>query len=171
MVRSAAGAGHNRDMAVRGDNAFGEWLRGLMDKHRLTLRGARARTGMAHTTLQDLLYGRRPTVETVVRIARGFHEDVPNALRLAGYDEFADMWQPESSADGAVRESDLSYEALPDDEQEVVSYYHGLADALKPAALAQLKALYEAAPRDPEAGRTHGKRAEDGQDESGGTGA
>lgn len=85
-------------MGVAYNNEFGDWLREIMAQHGITsTRAVRQRVKVSHTTIDDILHGSRPTVETVMKIAVGFHEDLKEALLLAGYDEMAEQVKTDSA--------------------------------------------------------------------------
>lgn len=79
---------------ARYDNAFGKWLKGVLEEHNISSsRQAKIRTGIAHTTIESLIHGTQPNVNTVVRIAEAFHADIGECLRLAGHEDVASAWQ------------------------------------------------------------------------------
>lgn len=153
-------------MRVRHNNTFGEFLTKLMEMHGITSsRQARIRTGISHTTIEALLAGTQPSVETALRIASGFKADQVEALRAAGFDELADDMQ--AGIERAITEAraanvsendttELTYEPLDHDEEEVVSFYRGMAPTMRPAAKAALKAMLDAMP-DAEDWPTYGR--------------
>lgn len=113
------------------NNTFGEWLKSKMDEHGLkSSRNVRPRTGVSHTTIDDILAGTRPSVETAIKIARGFNESIPAVLLLAGYDDIVEAWDnphsltiKEQSSDYTVYPEWLGYAGkllatLPEKEQE-----------------------------------------------------
>lgn len=106
-----------------------------MERHGLTARGQRVRTGIAHSTLTNWKHGVRPGVEAVVQFARGLGEDVGEALRAAGYTDLSnerlvqDSDAAEKAAqDTAARAADilrLDFERLFRDRTErPQDYYH-----------------------------------------------
>jgi transcriptional regulator with XRE-family HTH domain len=155
-----------RIMGVVYNNEFGEWLRELLAGHGITSsRQVRQRTGISHTTIDDILKGTRPSVETAIRIATGFGEDISRALQLAGYDDIVAAWQgsgeaekpgSEEPVEATGGEQRLSYEPV-EDEAELVSYYRGLPPTLRPAAKATVKALHDAV-REASEPTTYGRR-------------
>lgn len=70
----------------KSNQAFAERVQQLLNKHGLSLRGQRVRTGVSHVTVQAMLQGVVPQMETVVAWAQGFGEDVNEWLILAGYE-------------------------------------------------------------------------------------
>lgn len=113
------------------NNAFGEWLKKIFEEHHITSsRQARPRTGIAHTTLEDILKGRQPNVVTTLKIAKGFNLNVEEALRKAGHDEVAALWKGRDNLEtrSEIREQRVSY-LIPDDmseeEREVLLFYRG----------------------------------------------
>ena len=80
---------------TRYNNDFGEWLAWLMEDRGITSsRQVTNRTDVSHTTIEDIVKrGRRPTLETAIKVALGFGEDVVAAVRRAGYDEIADAME------------------------------------------------------------------------------
>lgn len=57
-----------------------------MEEHGLSLRGQRPRTGLSHVTVQQMMDGVVPQMESVVAFARGFGLNVNEWLELAGYE-------------------------------------------------------------------------------------
>jgi transcriptional regulator with XRE-family HTH domain len=91
------------------NNAFGEWLRELMAARGITSsRQMRIKTGLSHTTIDDIIHGARPAVGTAIIIASKFHEPITDALRLAGYDDIAA--QIEAGNTQSVKEAGQAYE-------------------------------------------------------------
>jgi len=81
-------------MHVRLNNALAEWAGALMQEHgNLSLRQAEIRTGVHYGTVKGLLEGRQPNAETIIRFALGFNASVPEALRVAGFDDLAHAWE------------------------------------------------------------------------------
>lgn len=64
---------------------FGRWVLAVLKKHGSSLRSQRQRTKLAHTTVMNWLQDTQPSMQGVTAFARGFDEDVDEALRLAGY--------------------------------------------------------------------------------------
>lgn len=73
------------------NRSLGQWLDERMKYEHLSLRQAAAKTGLSHTTIQDILKGEvRASPETIKSLARGFGGDSSTALELhllvlAGY--------------------------------------------------------------------------------------
>ena len=71
-------------------HSVGRWLKQRCQKEHLSLRQAAARTGLSHSTIQDIIEGRRPLPETIGKLAQGLGGDGSLALEdrlmvLAGY--------------------------------------------------------------------------------------
>lgn len=149
-------------------NSFAEWLQAQLDTRNLSSRQAYIRTNVSYTTIDNILRGTQPGVETVVRIAKGFNADIGECLRLAGHTEVADLWQAreQGSSGGDVESApapsqtrELTYEPA-DDVEEAMSYYEGMPPTLRPVALAALKAMRDQALKEQRAETTYGKKAE-----------
>jgi transcriptional regulator with XRE-family HTH domain len=65
---------------------FGAAVREVLERHNLTLRGQRMRTGLNHVTVGGMAQGIVPSMETVIAFAKGFSLDVNEWLVLAGYE-------------------------------------------------------------------------------------
>lgn len=124
---------------VEGDMNFGEWLQGLFEEHGITSsRQGRIRTGISHTTLEEIIRGRQPSVESVVRIAKGFHEDPIYALRLAGHNDVAEMLEegreePETRLEGSSGGSgEYHSDDIPPELQQVWSFQGKVYNELPP---------------------------------------
>jgi transcriptional regulator with XRE-family HTH domain len=150
------------------ENSFAEWLQSQLDERKLSSRQANIRTNVSYTTIDNILRGTQPGVETVVRIAKGFNADIGECLRLAGHTEVADLWQGREQergggdvkTDSTPRQTrELTYEPA-DDVEEAMSYYEGMPPTLRPAAKAALKALHDQALKEQRNETTHGKKAE-----------
>ena len=103
-----------------------EAVQAVLDERGLTQRGQRSRTGVSHVTVQGMLNGVVPQMETVAAFARGFGLDVNEWLELAGYEPV------EPSADdaaesllGAADRQELTYE--PDFSDIRVEGFQGVA--------------------------------------------
>ena len=72
-------------MPERINEAFGAWVRDLMDSRTLSLRQTRNRTGVDIDTISRMRSNEVPRVDKVIDFARGFGEDINVALKLAGY--------------------------------------------------------------------------------------
>lgn len=68
------------------NSPFGKAVKAVMEEHGLSLRGQRVRTGLSHVTVQQMMEGVVPQMESVVAFAKGFSLDVNEWLELAGYD-------------------------------------------------------------------------------------
>ena len=127
-------------MGVAYNNEFGDWLRELLAKRGITSsRQVRQRTGISHTTIDDILKGTRPSVETAIRIAKGFGADISQALGLAGYEDIVEAWQGASEPSRQLDEEPLD-EYHPDDvppELRRVSERHGRVYAALPPGKAR----------------------------------
>jgi plasmid maintenance system antidote protein VapI len=144
---------------ARYNNEFGIWLEELYTRHGIkSSRQATPRVGIAHTTLEDIRKGRQPTVETAIRIARGFNEDIEMALRLAGHHDIADAWEQGAGKTERDDQADEEPEYDPNqDDPKVMAYYNGLPDYVQEDVKAQLEALWKRHQKDQ---TTHGKKAE-----------
>lgn len=78
-------------MPVRVNNRLAEWVSRV--KGERSTRQVEIKTGVSYATVSAMLNGRTPSAETIIRFARAFGEDVPAALRLAGFEDIADMWE------------------------------------------------------------------------------
>jgi len=83
-------------MGVRHNNELALWAKELIGD--MSLRQVEIRTGVSYATISSLVQGRNPNADTVIRFARGFQQDVPAALRLAGYEDIAKIWEGEAAA-------------------------------------------------------------------------
>ena len=154
-------------MRVRHNTTFKEFLAALMKEHGITSsRQVRIRTGVSHTTIEAILTGTQPSVETALRIASGFKVDHVEALKAAGFEDLADDMlsglsksAEKAGAEEDAARTDLTYEPLDHDEEELVSFYRGMPAMMRPAAKASLKALLDSMP-DAEDFGTLGKKAE-----------
>jgi hypothetical protein len=96
------------------NEAFGAAVRHELDSRGLSLRQARIRTGVDIETTSRMRQGEVPRMDKVIAFARGFHLDVNDWLRLAGYEPI------EPDAPTAVRALlELTYE--PEGEAQVKS--------------------------------------------------
>jgi hypothetical protein len=154
-------------MAIVMNTKFAEWVDRILLEHGIkTLRQAEPRTGISHSTIKNMKEGRVPEEPAIIRFAASFGEDVATALRLAGYDEMADIWEGQHNVPDAglitVRENPIDYNSDPDvgeEEGEVLRYFQGIPPMMRPAAKAMLKGLMDAEP-DYEEGRVFGRKAE-----------
>jgi len=105
----------------------------------VTLRQAQIRTGVAHTTIQDILRGRQPGSETVIRLASGFGEDVAVALRLAGHEDIAEVWET-GAAPLPERESRGALETTYDPANDV---WHEAQDTLPSEEIEEIKQIMQ----------------------------
>lgn len=96
-------------MPVRVNNELAEWVASV--KGNRSSRQVEIKTGVSYATVAAMLNGRTPSAETIIRFARAFAEDVPAALRLAGYDDIAEMWET-GAAPTQVAESPFRYGEL-----------------------------------------------------------
>ncbi len=65
---------------------MGEAVQRVLNEHGLTRRGQRARTGLSHVTIGQMIDGFPVQMDSVVAFARGFGLDVNEWLQMAGYD-------------------------------------------------------------------------------------
>ncbi len=78
---------------VDAGECLGGWLKGICQEERLSLRQAAAKTGLSHVTISDIIAGKRPSGETILRLATAFSCDGAHQrlvledklLTLAGY--------------------------------------------------------------------------------------
>jgi hypothetical protein len=91
FVHACKGTYYNARMRVRWNTELAEWARGVVGDR--SLRQAEIRTGISHMTVKSILEGRQPSAETLIRFAAAFDEDVAAALRLAGYEDIAEVWE------------------------------------------------------------------------------
>ena len=87
-------------MVTRFNNKLAEWAHELSKG--MSLRQVEIKTKISYATVSGLLDGRQPNAETIIRFARGFNQDIPSALRLAGYDDIAEMWESGTSVEEEV---------------------------------------------------------------------
>ena len=79
---------------VKRSEAFTEWVKRVLEERGVTsARQAEKCTGISYGTIQSTINGRIPSAETVIRFAAAYREDVPAALRLAGYEDIAELWE------------------------------------------------------------------------------
>lgn len=124
-------------MPVRYNNKLAEWAQRIIDEHNgLSLRQVENRTNIAATTVMSILQGRQPNAETIIRFAKGFGEDIPTALRLAGYDDIAEVWENRGVPEGPYTptrgptEGGTGLDVLRDDIKEYrVPVYDDLREA------------------------------------------
>jgi transcriptional regulator with XRE-family HTH domain len=132
-------------MRSRLNNNLANWITGIVTKPdgtRLTLRQVEAKTGIPYSTVKALLDGRNVSPETIIRFAEAFHVSIPEGLRLAGFDDIAEIW--ETGAAPQQVHHDPQHDEEPDGEEgEVLLYYRGVPDHLKPTAKKLLKSLME----------------------------
>lgn len=73
---------------------FAKWVRRVLDEHNVkSSRQAEVRSKVSFATIQNMLNGRVPEATIVIRFAAAYGEDVGAALRLAGYDDIAGVWE------------------------------------------------------------------------------
>jgi len=98
----------------RHSEEFGSWVRGV--KGRDSLRAADLKTGVSYTTISNMELGKVPEMETVVKFAVGYQQDVNAALELAGYDPLpTHATDPDTAADqllDALDREELTYEPV-----------------------------------------------------------
>jgi uncharacterized protein with PIN domain len=92
--------------------------------------------------------GLRPSAESVVKWAKAIHEDVAKWLRLAGYDYVGGAFEgnepQESPAPAPAPVPEETREPILDDEEEeVISFYRGMAEQDRDTVRALLKLLAE----------------------------
>jgi hypothetical protein len=68
-------------------NPFGEWVKEVLQRHGLSFRGQRVRTGIDHVTVLTWTQGGKPSVEQVAQFALGLNENITEAMRLAGFSD------------------------------------------------------------------------------------
>lgn len=118
---------------------FGGWVRSMIGS--LTLRQAEIRTGISNATIYSMTEGKIPGEAMVIRFATGFKQDVEVALRLAGYEQMADLWKANRAGvlpttDSLVREERARYktfyEEMPEDVRLIYEQQAHLVKALSP---------------------------------------
>ena len=75
------------------ENQLSQWLEEKCKQEHLSLRQAAAKTGLSHSTIDDVIKGGHPSAETIRKLAQGFGRDGINQrvaledrlLMLAGY--------------------------------------------------------------------------------------
>lgn len=140
-------------MGVRWNNDLAAWVNQL--KGEMSLRQVENRTSIPYSTISNMAMGRVPTAETLIRFATAFHEDVPSALRLAGYDDLAETWET-GAAPLATRVDppELTYEP---EFEDLIEAGYGELPADERDEIVELVRLKIAKERRKET--THGKRA------------
>jgi hypothetical protein len=141
-------------MTVQYDDKLARYVRALMDSKGITSsRQAEMKTGVSFGSIQNMLHGKRVKVGLFVQFIKPFGVDVGEALRECGYTDMAYAVQgrpPEDSNVPVVEEKPpdnaLTYEPLDHDEEEMVSFYRGMAPVMRPAAKAALKAMLDSMP-------------------------
>ena len=130
----------------------------------MSLRQIELKTGISYSTVKGLLEGRQPNAETLIRFANAYHVAVPDALRLAGYVDIADVWErgayqhpaddvtpnfkaPKPDPTGLPDSSDQFLDA-PEEDREVWSWYTGLPPEDK-ETIRKLKAMMEKIRKEP----------------------
>lgn len=113
---------------------FGKWLEAKLAQKEMTQVELARRIKKTREQIRRIINGESGTRrETAEAIAIALGVPTRDALKAAGYD-YVEM---------PTEETELTYEPS-EDEDEVISYYRGISEYLRPAALAQLRALYEA---------------------------
>lgn len=132
---------------------LGQWVRDTLEENGgLSLRQAEQRTKISYMTIKGLLEGRQVNAETIMRFASAFQKEIPYALRLAGYNDLAELWEQRESV-SAADPLDISEDT---DFPEVLAAYRGLPVEMK----AGVKAMIVAAHREHQRNQTtHGKKA------------
>jgi hypothetical protein len=81
-------------MPVTISEEFAAWVRSVLDSHHVkSLRQAEIRTRISYSTVGHMLNGRVPESGTFIRFASAYGEDVPAALRIAGFRDIATVWE------------------------------------------------------------------------------
>ena len=63
------------DSDTPGPLALGKWLEKRCQEEHLSLRQAAAKTDVSHATIADIINGKRPSPETVIKLAKAFGGD------------------------------------------------------------------------------------------------
>lgn len=138
-----------------------EWVEEVLSKRNIKS-SRQAETSMdgalSYATLNNMKNGRKVSAQSVILFAQHFGISPDVGLRACGYIGMADAVEGSNrignedgsiGADAGQPVDDLTYEPLTDAEEELVSFYRGVAPTLQPAALAAWKAMIEKLP-DPE---------------------
>lgn len=80
-------------MPVKYRTEMAGWAESILKERGLTLRMAEIATGVSYTTINNIVKGRVPEPTILIRFAAGMGQDVAGALRLAGLDDIAQMWE------------------------------------------------------------------------------
>lgn len=135
-------------MPVRYNDGLAEWVNRLVAGH--SLRQVEIRTRVPFTTIGAMKQGRTPNADTIIRFASAFGEDVAAALRLAGYDDIAEVWEKGAAPAPAREEPRYERDEWADDPDapEVMAFYTGLPAGDREVVKALLRALTERAAGD-----------------------
>lgn len=122
---------------------FAEWVKEGLETHGITsVRQAELRTygKVSYSAFHDMLAGRVPTESTIIKFATSFGVNVAKGLRIAGYDDLANIWD----ANTGGKSSKLLLEG--EDEEEVIIGYRQARNGFKKAFLALARSVKEETP-------------------------
>lgn len=103
MQTGPEGVRYNVAMSVKQyNNGLAEWAKEVVGS--MTLRQAENKSGITYSTISNILHGRVPDAVLLIRFAAAFGKDIGEALRLAGYDDIAELWQ--NRGDGNTERND-----------------------------------------------------------------
>ena len=135
---------------------FGDWLLAARKSAELSQEVLADKAGISKNYV-SVLERNLPNYKTgaLPNPSRKVLADIATALNLPK----SEVFQAWARYGNGTDENDLTYEAV-EDEDEAISYYRGISEDLRPAALAQLRILYEADKRRAanEEPKTFGKR-------------
>lgn len=140
----------------RFNEQLAEWAKQVFAERGLSLRSAEIKSGVSATTIHGMLAGKAPGAMPLIKFATAMQAEVPAVLRLAGYEEEAELWetgamphhpprvQEEQAPHDDQADDDPGHD-LADDERDVLQHYRGLPANLQPAAREMIRTLREAA--------------------------
>jgi len=122
-------------MPVDFNNKLGEWAREVLQKNGVTsLRAAESRSRIAYSTIKNLLDGKVVSEAIIIRFAHTFGEDIAAALRLAGYNDIAGIFDhPKPRTSWLVKETRSPYGEDPEsDLSDILRLFKEIFQSLPP---------------------------------------
>ena len=119
----------------------------------MSLRQVENKTKITYSTIKNLLDGKVPAAQHVLRFANAFHVSPKEALRVAGYTDLVDLVVDMTNEET----NELTYEPDIDNYPQLQAFYTGMAPDDQDELIVIARMKWEKARK---AETTHGKKAE-----------